>query len=97
MEYIAAIVEINPETFIYGIFPDTISRDSIFANGGAGAQWTILITKTYSKPIPYSNPNTIGTLFRTSIRFILTLLRKTCFLHAYNASSRCLCNKKIPA
>ena len=50
-------MEISPETLIYGIFPDTISRKSVFANGGADAQWTISIPKTYSKPIPYSNPN----------------------------------------
>ena len=39
------------------MFPDTISRDSVFANGGVDAQWTIHIPKTYSKPTPYSNPN----------------------------------------
>ena len=50
------IMDISPETLIYGIFPDTISPDSVFANGGADAQWTIFIPKTYSKPIPYSNP-----------------------------------------
>ena len=27
------ILEISPETLIYGIFPDTISSDSVFANG----------------------------------------------------------------
>ena len=48
--------EISPETLIYGIFPDTISRDSVFANGAADAQWTISIPKAYSKLIPYSNP-----------------------------------------
>ena len=48
---------ISPETLIYGIFPDTISRVSAFAYGGADAQWIISIPKTYSKPIPYSNPN----------------------------------------
>ena len=47
----------SPETLIYRIFPDKISRDSVFSNGGADAQWTISIAKTYSTPIPYSNPN----------------------------------------
>ena len=47
--------EISTETLIYSTFPDTMSRDSVFANGGADAQWTISIPKTYSKPIPYSN------------------------------------------
>ena len=51
------MTEISPETPIYGIFPDTISQDSVFANGGADAQWTIFIPKTYSKHIPYSKPN----------------------------------------
>ena len=50
-------IEISPETLIYGIFPGTILRDSVYANGGADAQWTISIPKTYSKHIPYSNPN----------------------------------------
>ena len=36
------VSEISTETLIYGIFPDTISRDLVFANGGADAQWTIL-------------------------------------------------------
>ena len=29
--------EMSPETLIYGIFSDTISRDSVFANGGTDA------------------------------------------------------------
>ena len=45
------------KTYRVNIFPDTISRESLFANGGTDAQWTISIPKTYSKPIPYSNPN----------------------------------------
>ena len=45
-------MDISPETLIYGIFPDTISRDSVFANGGADALWTISIPKNYSKPNP---------------------------------------------
>ena len=43
--------ETSSETLIYGIFPDTILRDSVFANGDTDAQWTIYIPKTYSKPI----------------------------------------------
>ena len=49
--------KISQETRIYGIFHDTILRDSVYANGDADAQWTISTPKTYSKPIPYSNPN----------------------------------------
>ena len=49
--------KISQETRIYGIFHDTILRYSVHANGDADAQWTISTPKTYSKPIPYSNPN----------------------------------------
>ena len=53
------IMEIRPETLIYGILPDTLSRVSVFANGGADAQRAIFIPKIYSKPIPYSNTSLI--------------------------------------
>ena len=66
--------EISPETLIYGIFPDTILRDSVFANGGADAQWIISIPKTYSKSIPYSNPNP----FPNTNTFLIPKFDKKC-------------------
>ena len=44
---VSTLPGISPETLIYSIFPDTISQDSVFANGGADTRWTIFMMEMF--------------------------------------------------